>query len=80
MSKTLGYLKGVHVLVATPDNLAEVLQFPEFSSMFDDLKAVAIDEVDACFKVPPLPRSQSKQMSCMLGPLNHRACICLSFA
>lgn len=51
MSKTIGYLKGVHVLVATPDNLAEVLRFPEFRSLFDDLKAIAIDEVDACFKV-----------------------------
>lgn len=51
MSKTIGYLKGVHVLIATPDNLAEVYMFPEFRSLFDDLKAVAIDEVDACFKV-----------------------------
>lgn len=51
MSKTIGYLRGVHVLVATPDNLAEVQRFPEFKSIFDDLKAIAIDEVDACFKV-----------------------------
>ena len=51
MSKTIGYLKGVHVLIATPDNLAEVYRFPEFKSLFDDVKAVAIDEVDACFKV-----------------------------
>ena len=51
MSKTIGYLKGVHALIATPDNLAEVYRFPEFKSLFDDVKAVAIDEVDACFKV-----------------------------
>ena len=47
----VGYLKGVHVVIATPDCLAQVLQLPEFASIFLDLKAVAIDEVDACFLV-----------------------------
>jgi len=50
-AKGSGYLRGVHVLVATPHNLATVRGMPEFETMFQDLKAVAVDEVDACFKV-----------------------------
>lgn len=61
MSKTIGYLKGAHVVIATPDNLAEVHKFPEFRGLFNDLKAVAIDEVDACFK------EHSKTMESLLA-------------
>lgn len=56
MSKTLGFLRGAHVLIATPTNLAEVMRFQEFRGIFDNLKAIAIDEADACFKVSASPR------------------------
>lgn len=51
MSKTIGYLRGVHVVIATPHCLAEISQFSEFKELFADLKALAVDEVDACFAV-----------------------------
>ena len=51
MAKTIGYLKGVHVVIATPQCLAEAARLPDFKSLFTDLKAIAVDEVDACFKV-----------------------------
>ena len=51
MAKTIGYLKGVHVVIATPQCLVEVAWLPDVKSLFMDLKAIAVDEVDACFKV-----------------------------
>ena len=57
-AKASGYLKGVHVLVATPDNLASVRSMRGYEGIFTDLKAVAVDEVDACFNVgSPSPLS-----------------------
>lgn len=49
-AKASGYLRGVHILVATPKNLVTVRRLPEFQTMFNDLKALAVDEVDACFQ------------------------------
>lgn len=51
LARNIGYLKGVHVVVATPDSLAETLRLPDFKNLFADLKALAVDEVDACFAV-----------------------------
>ena len=53
MAESINYLKGVHVLVAVPDQLAELLELKEFEYVLHDLKALAIDEVDACSKVNP---------------------------
>lgn len=47
MAENIGYLKGVHVLVAMPDQLAELLEMKDFEYALHDLKALAIDEVDA---------------------------------
>ena len=51
MAQTIGYLKAVHVLVATPEHLTELLEDKQFPDLLNDLRAFAVDEVDLCFQV-----------------------------
>ena len=74
-AKASGYLKGVHVLVATPDNLATVRGMRGYEEMFTDLKAVAVDEVDACFNVGFSPSFKGTSLSPLLiAPIPHLPC------
>lgn len=59
-AKHKGYLFGAHVVVGLPDCLAEASKGPDAVSIMQHTKAVAVDEVDACFLVrccwfPPAP-------------------------
>ena len=60
-AKTQSYLYGAHVVVGTPDCLAELSQQPNAQPVMAHVKAVAVDEVDACFEVGLQP---SEQASC----------------
>ena len=72
MAETIGYLKAVHVLIAVPEFLAEVLESNQFPHLFHDLRAFAIDEVDACFEVDarriPFPDHTTKARTHRLSP------------
>ena len=50
-AKTQSYLYGAHVVVGTPDCLAELSQQPNAQPVMAHVQAVAVDEVDACFEV-----------------------------
>ena len=60
-AKTQSYLYGAHVVVGTPDCLAELSQQPNAQTVMAHVQAVAVDEVDACFEVGLHP---SKPESC----------------
>ncbi|KAI3429427.1 hypothetical protein D9Q98_005521 [Chlorella vulgaris] len=48
------YLKGAHVVVGTPELIAEALSAPEaMEGLAGHLEVVAVDEVDACFQSHP---------------------------
>lgn len=72
MSKMIGYLRGIHVLVSTPEQLAELSRLPEAKDLFTDLQAVAVDEVDACFKARILPKSLLFEAFWFYGMLSFR--------
>ncbi|KAK9816599.1 hypothetical protein WJX72_002558 [[Myrmecia] bisecta] len=50
LAKNNGYLRSVHVVVGTPACLAEVCSEPNALPVMQAVKAVAVDEVDACFQ------------------------------
>lgn len=51
MARLGGYLSNVHVLVATPSQLVTTVGLgDELANILDHLKAVVVDEVDACFQ------------------------------
>ena len=54
-AKTQGYLKGVHVIVGLPDCLVELAKEPNAMDVLSHLRALAVDEVDACFQVSVQP-------------------------
>ena len=55
-AKTQSYLYGAHVVVGTPDCLAELSQQPSAQPVMAHVQAVAVDEVDACFEVGLQPQ------------------------
>lgn len=55
LAKHQEYLRHVHVVVATPAALAELLAEPDARPVMSHVKAIAIDEVDACLKVSLRP-------------------------
>eukprot|EP00891_Asterochloris_glomerata_P003480 jgi/Astpho2/3480/Aster-08115 len=57
-AKTQSYLYGAHVVVGTPDCLAELSQQPNAQPVMAHVRAVAVDEVDACFE----DQSQAMQL------------------
>ena len=57
-AKTQSYLYGAHVVVGTPDCLAELSQQPNAQPVMAHVRAVAVDEVDACFEVGLQPCEQ----------------------
>ena len=79
MAETIGYLKAVHVLVAVPEFLAELLESNQFPLLFHDLRAFAIDEVDACFEVDarhiPFLDLTTKARVFIASPKGLRRCI-----
>lgn len=50
-AKHKGYLFGAHVVVGLPACLAEATKAPDAVPIMQHTKAVAVDEVDACFLV-----------------------------
>ena len=50
-AKNKGYLFGTHVVVGLPECLAEASKAPHAVPIMQHTKAVAVDEVDACFQV-----------------------------
>ena len=50
-AKNKGYLFGTHVVVGLPECLAEASRAPHAVPIMQHARAVAVDEVDACFQV-----------------------------
>ena len=50
-AKNKGYLFGTHVVVGLPECLAEASKAPHAVPVMQHTRAVAVDEVDACFLV-----------------------------
>ncbi len=50
-AKNRGYLYGTHVVVGLPECLAEASREPHAVPIMQHTRAVAVDEVDACFLV-----------------------------
>ena len=50
-AKNKGYLYGTHVVVGLPECLAEASKAPHAVAVMQHTRAVAVDEVDACFLV-----------------------------
>eukprot|EP00892_Ulva_mutabilis_P011443 jgi/Ulvmu1/8671/UM047_0009.1 len=47
-AKAAGYVEGCHIVVGTPDCLAEVMQEPQALEIMQHTKVVVVDEADAC--------------------------------
>jgi len=52
-AKNKGYLYGTHVVVGLPECLVEASKAPHAVPVMQHTRAVAVDEVDACFLVSP---------------------------
>ncbi len=52
-AKNKGYLYGTHVVVGLPECLVEASKAPHAVAIMQHTRAVAVDEVDACFLVSP---------------------------
>lgn len=50
-AKNKGYLYGTHVVVGLPECLVEASKAPHAVPVMQHTRAVAVDEVDACFLV-----------------------------
>ena len=53
-AKNKGYLYGTHVVVGLPQCLVEASKEPSAVPIMQHTRAVAVDEVDACFLVQPV--------------------------
>lgn len=71
-AKNKGYLWGTHVVVGLPECLAEASKEPHAIPIMQHTRAVAVDEVDACFLVTVLlPGSYATVPTCAGLPLEH---------
>lgn len=76
-AKNKGYLWGTHVVVGLPECLAEASKEPHAIPIMQHTRAVAVDEVDACFLVSVLlPRlhAMAPPLQACFGSVMH--CIC----
>lgn len=51
LAKNSGSLRGAHVVIGTPDAVAEAVSAPDPVPVLGSLKALAVDEADACLQV-----------------------------
>ena len=52
LAKNAGSLRHVHVVIGTPDAMVEAASDPQAAPVLRAVKALAVDEADACLQVP----------------------------